>query len=318
MKEMAQIDVTNSMSALFTGDIALDNLSGWVIWELVLAVAFVILSTLTVYFFLAKSGLFKKKRKRKSVPRKGREKPETKRIVRKKSKKIKPVLKKGKKKVIGKAKQKSGISNLRKMPFILDPNAIRSYTSKYLAVKKIKANWEKILLVGVDSASNRLELAVFLLTKEFMWRLGAGDVIEYHQRAVKPTKFFKNKGINKTFEKAAALISVGIVTEIADEEQKEGLAQARAEKMVVWLKKSLPRKSVDYLLIIESPLIESGEAVESVIQPEKPRPILWICLQPSSGDVDVEEALKDALSRAIQLPFDFDSYQKVSLINIHN
>jgi len=149
-----------------------------------------------------------------------------------------------------------------------------------------------------------------------MWRFGAADVIEYKEKPVNSSKLFKNKGIKQAIQKATALVSVGVVTEMAGDEGKEGLAQARAERMVVWLKKSLPRKPVDYLLNLESPLIESGEAVEAVIQPETPRPVLLICLQPFSEEVDVEEALKDALSRAIQLPFDFDSYQKVSLINI--
>jgi len=124
------------------------------IWEVAITASFIILSALTVYFFLAKSGFFKKKRKRSFVPRKrkkgfflgfrkgrSKSKVKAKRIVRKK----------GKKKNTGKTKRKSGIINLRKMPFILDPNNIKSYTSKYLAGKKIKATWEKVLLVGVDS-----------------------------------------------------------------------------------------------------------------------------------------------------------------------
>jgi hypothetical protein len=334
MNEMAQIDDAKSKLSVITGDIPLDNLSGWVLWEIVIVASFVFLSALTAYFFLAKSGLLKRKRKKKRVSRKPRkslslgfqkkrpkiktkQRVKAKRVVRKRSKPHKPILKKEKKRYTGNTKRKSG-TNPKKMPFMLDPSVIRSYTSKYLAREKIKATWEKVLLAGVDCENNRLDLAAYLLTKEFGWQLGAADRIECNQSEVSPKKLFKNKEVKQIFQKAAGLISVGIVTELAEEKQKEGLAQARAEKMVAWLKKSLPHKKVDFLLNLESPLVESGEAVEAVTQPEIPRPVLWICLQPYSEEMDVEEALKDALSRAIQLPFDFDSYQKVSLINICN
>lgn len=336
MKEMTQVDETHSVLAVFRGHISLDNLSGWVLWETTVVTAFVVLSILTVYFFLTKSGFFKRKRKRKSVARKRRKrlslgfqkkrlkpKPKTKQrvkaktIARRKSKPNRPVIKKEKKRYTGNRKRKSG-SNPKKMPFILDPNAIRSYSSKYLTREKIKATWEKVSLIGVDSDNNRLDLAVYLLTKDFMWRAGSADVIEYNKSEVNPTKFFKNKNIRKTFQKSAGLVSIGLVTTLADEMQKEGLAQARAERMVSLLKKSLPHKTVDYLLSLESPLIESGEAVEVAFQSEIPRPVLWVCLQPFAAEVNVEEALKDALSRAIQLPFDFDSYQEVSLTKIGN
>ncbi len=350
---MAQADEAPSKLAFLPDNLPVENVSGWLIWETIIVVAFIILSLLTLYFFLPRAGffeLFRRKKKRRSRPAKRkksrffglfrRKKKRRSRPAKRKksgffkSRKRKPkarpkarrqVSRSGRrpqkrsalptkniKSRTGKAKRKSGF-NPRKMPFLPSPGMIRSYTKKYLAGSKINVIWEKVGLVGYDSGDNPLDLEVFLLTKEFQWFSGKSDGVAYHNEPVKPVKYLKNKGLKKAFQKADSLVSVGMVTEMLDGDQKEGLARARAEMMIVWLKQAMRKVTVGYLLNLDDPKHEWGNVDEEDRKVDEQRSVLWICLQKAPAEVNIEEALKDALSKAIQLPFDFDIYQNVTL-----
>lgn len=204
------------------------------------------------------------------------------------------------------------------MPFLPSPGMIRSYTKTYLARNKINVTWEKVGLVGYDSEEHPLTLEVFLLTKEFQWVSGKSDGVAYQQKPVKPVKYLKNKGLKKAFQKADSLISVGMVTEMLDGDQKDGLARARAEAMIVWLKRAMRKITVHYLLSLDDPKHVWGNIDEEDRKVEEQRTVLWICLQKAPAEVNIEEALKDALSKAMQLPFDFDVYQNVTLERVDN
>ncbi|MFH2131257.1 MAG: hypothetical protein ABIK68_12860 [bacterium] len=323
------MDVIKSKAALLPDSLLFGTVSVWGVWVFALAATFVILSLLTLYFILAEQGLFKRERKKSYVSGKSRGiwffwRPKSSSKPKKKHRSVGRSASKRKYRpgnhtisLAGRPKRKTGVSNPRRKPYIRDDSVIISYTRNYPAGKKSRTSWEKVALDGLDAKNNRLYFSVYLLKKAFMWGPGAADVIEVNKRAVNPVKYFKSKGIKRTFQAAAGLISVGVVTDLPDGEQKEGLARARAETMVAWLKRALPGKKVDYLLILECPLVESGPAMEAVRQPEKQRPVLWICLREPVGAVNIEEALNEGLSRAMQLPFDIEAYQNVSFITIN-
>jgi len=355
---MAQADNLSSKLALLSDNLPVGNVSGWLIWEMIIVIAFIILSLLTLYFFLSSAGffeLFRRKKKRRSRPVKRKKSGILELFRRKKKRRSRPVKRKKsgffksrkrkpkarpkvrrqvsrsgrrpqKRSVLpakktksrtGKAKRKTGFSPT-KMPFLPSPGMIRSYTKKYLAGNKINVTWEKVGLVGYDSGDNPLDLEVFLLTKEFQWFSGKSDGVAYHKEPVKPVKYLKNKGLKKAFHKADSLISVGMVTEMLDGDQKEGLARARAEMMIVWLKQAMRKMSVGYLLSLDDPKHEWGNVDEEDRKVDEQRTVLWICLQKAPAEVNIEEALKDALSKAMQLPFDFDIYQNVTLERADN
>lgn len=329
---MAQADGVRSKIVLLQDGAPLEKLSGWLIWELAIVVGFVILTLLTLYFILSNSGIFKRKPKKRSHRRKSRKKRFL--PVRKARSKAKPkqrTLKSrgGTRRKAGTAikkkapvhnrkarRKKAGVSRQLKMPFLPDPQMIKSYTGKYLAREKIKANWEKVPLVGYDSEGISLNLEIYLLTKAFQWPPGKSDTIVYHKKTVNPSRYLKNKSLKQAFQKADSLISVGMVTELSDGDEREGLARRRAENMIKWLQVVLRRINVDYLLTLDLPKNEWGTIDEEVRKVDEQRPVLWICLKASPAEVNLEEALRDALSQAIQLPFDFDIYQEVTLESV--
>ncbi|MBU2647053.1 hypothetical protein KKI24_20255 [bacterium] len=318
-----------SKAALLPDSLFFETVSAWAVWEVVLTATFVILSLLTLYFILAEQGLFKRKRKKSYIPvksggiwsfwsPKSSSKPKKKhRSAERRARNRKDRPGNHTISLAGRPKRRSGVSNPRRKPYIRDDSVIISYTRNHPAVKKKRASWEKVVLDGFDGNGNGLYFSVYLLRKAFMWAPGSADVIEVNKRAVNPGKYFKSKGIKRIFQAAAGLISVGVVTDLPDGEQKEGLARARAETMVAWMKRALTGKKVDYLLILECPLVESGPAIEAVRQPEKQRPVLWIGLREPVGAVNIEAALIEGLSRAMQLPFDIEAYQTVSLFPIN-
>lgn len=328
---MAKADEAVSSIVVLAEGVPLENVSGWVIWELVIVVGFVMLTLLTIYFLLVNAHIFSRTRKKRAptgtktkhgltgARKKGSKTTGRKRVTRGRAGRggVAGTRSSRKKAYAGKRKRKStGVSKPRKMPFLPDPGIIRSYTGKYLARQKIRANWEKTGLVGYDRNENPLNLEVYLLTRSFQWLPGKAESIVFRGKAVKPTKFLKNKSLKKAFQNAAGLISVGIVTELSDGENKEGLARARAEKMVSWLKQVMRGTRVDYLLVLDSPQNEWGTIDEEVRKVDEHRSVLWICLQKSPEAVNMEEALKDALSQAMHLPFDFDIYQSVTIDRI--
>ncbi len=323
---MARANEVKSKIVLLQDSVPLDNVSGWLIWELAIVVGFIFLSLMTLFFLLSRNGVFKKTSKKSAQTgksrkagflwfRKGGSKSGTKRRP-SKSKKGVSAAKKKKTAYTGKKKRKPGASKPKKLPFLPDPSIIKSYTGKYLAGKRIKANWERVGLVGYDSDEVPLNLEVYQLTKAFQWPPGQSDAIIHRKETVNPKKYLKNKSLKKSFLKATGLISVGVVTEISDGNEKDGLARARAEKMVDWLKPIMPQMQVDYLLSLDVPKNEWGTIDEEVRKIDEQRPVLWICLKESSEEVNMEEALRDALSQAIHLPFDFDIYQEVTLVRI--
>lgn len=202
------------------------------------------------------------------------------------------------------------------MPFLPDPNIIRSYTGKYLVGERIKANWKRVSLVGYDAGESPLNLDVYLLSSRFQWAVGKSDAIIYHGKSVKPSKYFKNKALKQALQNADKLISVGLVTELSDDGKTPGLARSRAENMVSWLKQVMPRVTVDYLLVLEDPRNIWGSIEEEDRKADEKRAVLWICLKDPPDGVNMEEAVRDALSQAINLPFDFDIYHDVVLEKI--
>ena len=338
---MSGLDEISSKSVLLSGNLPLETVSGWLIWEITIIAGFFFLSAMTGYFLLARSIRLNKTRikplipgKRKKVrslrtqknQAKTRKKKHAVRGISKKktgSRKKRPVLTQEKKRYRVKTRKRSSLSRPLKRPFIHDPSVRKSYTKKYQTGEnryrtreKTKAVWEKVELIGFDSDCNRLDLVAYLLAEQFTWRNGSAELMENNKRFVSPDKLFGSKGIKQAFENATGVISVGVVTEMMDNEGREGLALARAENMVAWLKNSLPQIPVTDLLNLEHPVEEWGEDGATDSQPEKQRPVLWLCLQTSPDEVDVEEALKNALCRSMQLPFDFQSFQKVSLIKM--
>jgi len=322
---MARADSFQSPVVWFADSVPADGMSGWMIWNLVILGGFVILTLLTGLFILSRSGFWERIRdKRKLQRKKSRKKPSRKalrgsgsassreRTVRKR--KTGASVSRSKKAYTGKARRKkTGQRKPLKMPFLPDPSMIRSYTKKYLIGQKVKANWERLSLEGTDSGENLLSLEVYLLTNEFQWAPARSDAILHRGKTVKPSRYLGNKALKQALSKAGALVSVGLTTELADGENPPGLARERAERMVSWLKQVMPRLAVDYLLILDSPRNIRGSVDEEDSKVDEKRSVLWICLQEPPDHVNVEEALRDALSAAINLPFDFDIYHDVSL-----
>lgn len=328
---IARADEIRSNIVLIPDKIPLDNMSGWLIWGVVILSGFIILSLLTLFFLLSRSGFLKRKpkKKKKRPTRKSRngswfsalrgspKKKSKRRAIKNRSgrsRKTGDTAKKKKKGTARKAKRKkTGVSRQLKMPFLPDPGMIRSYSSKYLVRKRIKAHWERVALTGYDSDENPLDLDVYLLTRAFQWPSGKADTIAYQKKSVNPPKYLKNKSLKLAFQKTTGLISVGLVTEMSDGDEREGLARTRSENMITWLKRVQPKATVDYRLILDSPKHEWGSVDEEDRKTDEKRSVLWICLKGSLEAVNMEEALKDALSQAIHLPFDFDIYQDVVL-----
>jgi len=330
---MAQAEEVRSNIVLLPDNLPLENVSGWLIWELVILAGFVILSLLTIFHILSVRGVFDRKPKRKKRKRKRKSKRSAlfmfkrkksrggtskRRSVKsragRKKKPVKGSIGKKRKTATAKPKRKKrGALRSLKMPFLPDPRIIKSYTGKYLGGQKIRANWERVALVGYDSDENQLSFNAYLLTKAFEWLPAKSDAIAYRGKTVNPSKYLKNKALKHAFLKASGLVAVGLVTELSDGKEKDGLARTRAENMIAWLKPVMPKIKVDYLITLDSPKNEWGSVDEEDRSIDEKRAVLWLCLNEIPEEVKMDEALKDALSQAMNLPFDFDIYQEVNL-----
>lgn len=314
---MARADNIQSSVLLLSDNVPVENVSGWLVWQLVIITGFIVLFLLTALFFLSRTALWKQIRKKRKPARRRPKKKLSRKTGRRpgstaKKRKPLPAVKRSKKAYSGKAKRKkSGASRPMKMPFLPDPRIIKSYTGKYLMGEKIKANWERISMVGVDSEEKQLDLSAYLLNSRFQWSEAESDAILYKGQTIKPSKYLKNKSLKEALQNADKLVSVGLITELCDGDKPPELARARAEKMVTWLKKVMPRIKVDYLLILNDPRHIWGSIDEEDRKAEEKRAVLWICLNKNTDDADVDEAVRDALSQAINLPFDFDIYHDV-------
>lgn len=170
--------------------------------------------------------------------------------------------------------------------------------------------WEVERLPGHDSTGNTAIFDVIALSKEYNWIYERSDSVELNGISKDIVPHLLSGGLQQRFRESQGVIAVGAASEEGPEFRETDRAAERARQLTVWLREAVKSPAPIYSLNLGQ---FTGATLGDPEVTRLQRRVVILSIIRHDPEVDISEALWNALSRSSSFPMKLDEYTRFDL-----